>query len=932
MPKLARVRRFVIPIIAVLFAACSDSSPGPTDLSAPGGEAIGFESADIAAAAAMCRGSNFDETVDRLRLNPVARLLLKGKVRAFIAVAARGPGPVARVRLGELIGVLLERASNTEDDAERERIIKLIGILFCVMGEQAPELDLYAGGAAIITAASGGTATMPCTADCPPDGGNVAGLTVPADALPPGVPFVLVSIVPTMDPLPTDLPTRGPNFRVSLSPAVELTRTAALAACLDATGLPAGSELLLARGAEGPDEPSLPGAEQDGELAIVPASDNTAAFAAMNLVCQPEAATAANPLLKLVLPRPLYAQGTVIAERIIRGIVAPAPALFCLDKCTWGGVIRLPRAAIGLTPSSVTFTALVAGDAPAPANIDVSNTGLESALVGLAVGSIAYGPGGSGWLTASLTGTTAPTTLSLSADPSGLEEGVYTATVPIAAPQASNSPQLVTVTLRVNGIPLIALETMSASFTAVAGEPSPPAVSIAITNSGGGTLSGISVGPPTYGPGAANWLGAAIGSSAPTVLTLTPNTTNIPSGTYTATVQVRSALATNSPQTVEVDLTVEEPPPSALRFSSVHSGQGRFACALTPEGKAYCWGPNNRGQLGDGTTINRLRPTEVLQPDGVTFTQISTGTSHTCAITPAGQAYCWGDNTVGELGSPPDLTSTPVVVPRTVEQGSRVFVQITSGNGQTCALEADGSAYCWGSNSSGHLGVGIEPMSGNLATLYITRPMRVVQPEGVVFTTIIAGLNRICAVNSTGQAYCWGRNHLYQLGDGTTEDRAVPTAVAQPAGVVFTDVTIGTTFTCGVTTVGDGYCWGRDHNGSFGRGVSGGDHPTPTPAAVGYGPWLAFDAGGQFACGINAMGRVYCWGSGRMLGNGLHDSSNIPVEALLPAGRAFVKLSTGDIASCALSDTNELYCWGNNIAGSVGDGTTIDRVIPVRIE
>jgi alpha-tubulin suppressor-like RCC1 family protein len=396
----------------------------------------------------------------------------------------------------------------------------------------------------------------------------------------------------------------------------------------------------------------------------------------------------------------------------------------------------------------------------------------------------------------------------------------------------------------------------------------------------------------------------------------------------------RASDGTLESNTATVTITVN---PAGLRFTTVSAGRGRFACALTPEGKAYCWGPNGGGQLGDGTTTNRLSPTEVLQPSGVSFTQITTGFAHTCALTAAGQAYCWGSNTVGELGSLPALSPDPVTAPRAVEQAGVSYVTIVASASRTCALDAAGTAYCWGNNSDGLLGVGVAPAPPDLSTLYITRPRAVAQPAGVSFSGLAraeTSLGTMCGLTPAGQAYCWGLNNVGQIGDGTTENRSTPTPVTQPTGVAFAAVSTEGSQSCGVTASGAAYCWGRNTDGSFGNGSFGGDGAAlpPTAAATSSGPWQTVRVGNQYACGLNTSGRVFCWGSGGRLGNGSFTLSTVPVEVLLPAGRVFVAVAAGDIAACALSDTAELYCWGQNMDGSVGDGTMIDRLTPVRIE
>ena len=443
---------------------------------------------------------------------------------------------------------------------------------------------------------------------------------------------------------------------------MNLILPAVVGACIDGANVPTdgGNAPGARRGLAGA---ITPGNERDGELEIVRVDALEAEAAALELDCLPTAPTVVGRALDLLLPSQLHATMWLFGRAFS---ARPAPA------GVWGGVVRLPRSAIlAVSPTTATFTTSVGGAAPAPVTIAVSNTGIESAITDLAVGTITYGSGASGWLAATLASQVANTTLALQANQTGLTEGVYTATVPVKSSQASNSPRTIAVTLRVNGIPQIALASTSATFNSVAGEPNPPPVTIAITNGGQGTLASLFAGSPTYGPGATNWLSATINpSTAPTALTLTPQLTNVPPGTYTASVPVNAPNAPNSPQTVSVTLTVTAPPPSTLRFRTINSGRGDFTCGITPAGQAYCWGDNRNGQLGDGTTVTKFRPTRVMQPAGVTFAQIAPGGSHTCALTGTGAAYCWGLGNVGQLGSgviaSPYIVNTPRAVGNSV--------------------------------------------------------------------------------------------------------------------------------------------------------------------------------------------------------------------------------------------------------------------------
>jgi alpha-tubulin suppressor-like RCC1 family protein len=137
-----------------------------------------------------------------------------------------------------------------------------------------------------------------------------------------------------------------------------------------------------------------------------------------------------------------------------------------------------------------------------------------------------------------------------------------------------------------------------------------------------------------------------------------------------------------------------------LTFSTLTVGSGH-SCGLDTGGAAWCWGANDDGQLGDGTTVQRNAPVRVA--GGLTFASLRAGYRHTCGITTGGAAYCWGDNASGQLGTGSVGGTRPV--PTTVV-GGHAFTFIDGGRDHTCAVDTDKRAYCWGSNSHGQLGIG----------------------------------------------------------------------------------------------------------------------------------------------------------------------------------------------------------------------------------
>jgi hypothetical protein len=219
---------------------------------------------------------------------------------------------------------------------------------------------------------------------------------------------------------------------------------------------------------------------------------------------------------------------------------------------------------IALTPGSVTFSAAAGGSNPISQTVAVKNSG-GSTLSGLAIGTISYGSGATGWLAASLSATTAPATVTLTPALGSLAVGTYTATVPVSASATgvTNSPQTISVTFTVSAAleaPTIALGKTAVTFSDTAGGGTPVPQTVAVTNGGSGTLSGLAIGTISYGSGASGWLAATLsGTTAPVTVTLTPTTGNWPAGTsYTATVPVSSSATgvTNSPQTISITVVV----------------------------------------------------------------------------------------------------------------------------------------------------------------------------------------------------------------------------------------------------------------------------------------------------------------------------------------------------------------------------------------
>jgi alpha-tubulin suppressor-like RCC1 family protein len=353
------------------------------------------------------------------------------------------------------------------------------------------------------------------------------------------------------------------------------------------------------------------------------------------------------------------------------------------------------------------------------------------------------------------------------------------------------------------------------------------------------------------------------------------------------------------------------------RVVILDAGRGH-SCAIALDGSAFCWGRNDQGQLGDGTLSDRRRPTPVL--GGLTFVAITAGDFHTCGITTFGEAYCWGLNQFGALGDASQVRRlTPVAV-----SGGRVFASISAGIQNTCGITTDNAAYCWGQGFFGANG------NGSQANALTPQPVS----GGHAFASISAGSQYACGVTTAGQGYCWGNGGNGHLGNGSTANRLVPVAVA--GQLTFALISTGTLHACGVTTSGEGYCWGL---GQFGRLGNGSTANFLTPQHVsGAIVFSRISAGGFHTCGVAVDGTGYCWGGNvdGSLGTGSALSRSTP--GFVAGGLTWASISASGVIgppssafSCGVTVDNQTYCWGSGNFGSLGNGSTSNRLTPTPV-
>lgn len=349
--------------------------------------------------------------------------------------------------------------------------------------------------------------------------------------------------------------------------------------------------------------------------------------------------------------------------------------------------------------------------------------------------------------------------------------------------------------------------------------------------------------------------------------------------------------------TVTARATVYIPTP----FKGVTRGFDH-GCALKPDGRVYCWGSNESGQLGDGTTTNRNYA--VLVSTSVRFSSIHALANSTCGLTAEGTVYCWGSNfTGGTLVTQPTLVPSPVT-----------FTQLAAGARHVCGITGDGSTYCWGAGFAA--GAPAANGGGTVAT-----PTRMVSAPP--FASIASGDSFSCGLTADGSAHCWGLDFLGQLGDSVPEKTVTgrPTSAPVAGGYRFTGLRVGprAAHICAIGTDSKAYCWGEYVESDAAPSTSNCLTVVPTQGGTGVSRCTAYPipvsgtisfkdiapaTGGR--CGLDQGGTPYCWGF-------MKEPSGLSVDRSSPIALAtnlrFMSLTGGWYYYCGLTNSQAVYCW-----------------------
>jgi alpha-tubulin suppressor-like RCC1 family protein len=309
------------------------------------------------------------------------------------------------------------------------------------------------------------------------------------------------------------------------------------------------------------------------------------------------------------------------------------------------------------------------------------------------------------------------------------------------------------------------------------------------------------------------------------------------------------------------------------------------------------------GTLGCGSDVSS--PTLSARPSATSA--LTLGSLFSCALTVDAKPFCWGGNLSGQLG---DSSFVSKLVPGPVI-GGHSFVAISGSVGTACALERSGAVWWWGD----------DPTQPGQALTFRTQPLAI--PVGRSLVSLSVGRKSACGLDSDGAAYCWGENGRGQLGVGDTLPHSKPARVL--GGIRFTAISAGFWTTCALSTTGSIYCWGDNAYGELGTGDT---IPSSKPRQVASTiVFRSVTTGSLHACGISATGTALCWGSNfsGQVGHGTTERRLSPTP--VAPGLTFTMLRAGRANSifthtCGVTPTGDVYCWGWNSKGQLGNAGT----------
>ena len=369
-------------------------------------------------------------------------------------------------------------------------------------------------------------------------------------------------------------------------------------------------------------------------------------------------------------------------------------------------------------------------------------------------------------------------------------------------------------------------------------------------------------------------------------------------------------------------------PKTALAESGsalVSASGARFSCALNNNNGVQCWGANNTGQLGNGTTGASLVPVQVT---GLTsgVIDIAATDSSVCALMSNGGVKCWGNNSLGQLGNR-DATLTDSNTPVDVYSLQSGVVALDGGSSHMCALLTTGGVKCWGNNSNGQIGDG--------AVGRALWPVDVLGLRSGV-AAVSAGSLHTCAVLIDGTAKCWGDDTNGTLGNTGSSSETPVTVAVDSSGTPLTGlmaISAGVGQTCGLLTTGGLKCWGVNAWSQLGNNSTASSSYPVNVSGLSSGV-AAVSAGNNMTCAVLANGSAQCWGLNNygQLGDGTITNRSTPVSVSgLSSGVANISTSLVGPHACVALAAGGVRCWGYNGHGQLGNNTLTNSSSPITV-
>lgn len=363
---------------------------------------------------------------------------------------------------------------------------------------------------------------------------------------------------------------------------------------------------------------------------------------------------------------------------------------------------------------------------------------------------------------------------------------------------------------------------------------------------------------------------------------------------------------------------------------------GGHTCAIKTDGTLWCWGTNDRGQLGSDLGNDHHTPIQIAEI-GTAAKQVSAGYNFSCALKTDGTVWCWGAGNIGQLGDGLGTDSTAPV--QVTALGTNVASVVSDHDGlHSCAIETDGSVWCWGGNAYGQIGNGT--ITNALSPVHVTAFGA--DAGAPTFVAVTASFGVTCARGSDASLWCWGSNSEGQVGTGNNTGPNMcsgyacantPYRVTELGGTV-KGVANGDLHTCAIEGDDSLWCVGLDTNHELGVVEDAGLSFSPLHVTTLAGAVKAVAAGSEHTCAIETDGSLWCWGDNNagQVGVGTTEAgSTVDVPVPTKVLDSVLAVTAGINHTCAIDASRQAWCWGFNVGGRLGDGTTTTRPTPVAV-